>query len=88
MKAVKKSIAIDAHEYKNERELRMWVDKLNDRFLDHFFLSDLGINVKTLEGTSYVLEPNKHVIIRGVRGEYYPCDKEIFYETYNVISNK
>ena len=25
-------------------------------------------------------------IIRGVKGEYYPCDNEVFVETYEVVS--
>lgn len=38
-------------------------------------------HVHTLEGTSYTLEPWDW-IIRGVRGEYYPCKPDVFDATY------
>lgn len=40
--------------------------------------------IETLEGALLAF-PGKHFVIRGVRGEIYPIEKEIFYETYEVI---
>lgn len=40
--------------------------------------------VETLEGT-LTAYPDKHVIIKGVKGELYPCEKGIFAETYEVL---
>ena len=37
------------------------------------------------EGTSYDITTSD-VIIRGVKGEYYPCKKDIFEETYEIIN--
>jgi len=37
--------------------------------------------VETLEGTMRGEEGD--VLIRGVEGEVYPCDAEVFYQTYN-----
>lgn len=43
--------------------------------------SGLGIlSIVTLEGTMYSFIND--FIIKGVRGEFYPCNPDIFYETY------
>jgi hypothetical protein len=44
---------------------------------------DSGITILTLEGEMYG-EADDYLII-GVRGEIYPCDKEIFRETYEEV---
>jgi len=41
---------------------------------------DCYINIKTLEGTMIALEGDW--IIKGVKGEFYPCKPDIFEETY------
>lgn len=41
------------------------------------------LHCKTLEGDMIVKEGN--YIIQGVRGELYPCDYDIFLETYEVV---
>ena len=46
-----------------------------------------GIIVKTLEGSSYKV-PLNYIIIRGVEGEYYPCEPKIFDKTYDKIKEK
>jgi len=40
------------------------------------------LQVNTLEGTSYEV-PNGYIIIRGIEGEYYPCEAKIFDKTHN-----
>ena len=40
--------------------------------------------VETLEGYK-PCSPEKHFIIRGVKGELYPIEKEIFYQTYDIV---
>lgn len=44
------------------------------------------INVETLEGVMRA-DYGKDYIVRGVRGELYPCEKEIFEETYEKVEN-
>ena len=44
----------------------------------------VGYFIKTLEGTSYILEKNDF-IIKGVKGEFYPCKPDIFELTYEII---
>ena len=42
-----------------------------------------NLTIKTLEG-NFIASPNDF-IIRGVKGEYYPCKPDIFEQTYEVI---
>jgi hypothetical protein len=42
-----------------------------------------SLTIKTLEGNHTAL-PNDF-IIRGVKGEYYPCKPDIFEQTYEVV---
>lgn len=87
MKAQKKPVVIDFIYYDGVKgPVREWVESFGDKFDDHFINEAMGtLSVKTLEGTSYVIASNVDVIIRGVRGEYYPCKKDIFEQTYDVL---
>lgn len=42
-----------------------------------------SLDIKTLEGVMTV--SNKDYIIKGVRGEFYPCKSDIFEETYEEV---
>ncbi len=46
----------------------------------------IGWFIKTLEGTSYMLE-KKDYIIKGVKGEFYPCKPDIFEMTYEKVED-
>lgn len=47
------------------------------------YQTDEEIEIETLEGT---MKANKgDFIIRGVKGELYPCKPDIFYETYDKV---
>ena len=86
MKATKKPVVIDYFHYNyNLDELNAWVTGLGDNFHDKFIFEEgpEKLKVKTLEGTSYDVT-NNHTIIRGIKGEYYPCVKDIFLETYDT----
>lgn len=41
--------------------------------------------IQTLEG-EYKLVPG-HYIIKGVQGEFYPCDPDIFWKTYELTDD-
>ena len=93
MKAQKKPVVIDYFplEFETGKEqIQAWMDVFGEKFEDHFVYGDTGegayIKVKTLEGTSYDTSP-KDVIIRGTKGEYYPCKKDIFYQIHDLIPN-
>lgn len=42
-----------------------------------------NLRIETLEG-DHIASPNDF-IIRGVKGEYYPCKPDIFEQTYEVV---
>ena len=84
MKAQKRPVVIDFMYYTGDiQEVKNWVKSLKDEFDKHFTVNNIlttsdSLVVKTLEGTSHALIPYKDVIIRGVKGEYYSCKKDIF----------
>lgn len=90
-KATKKPVEIDWFLYRgysvtNLKELMAWVQSFKIDFHAAFEFGPGGpgdLRVKTLEGTSYTV-PNGYIIIRGVQGEFYPCDPQIFRETYSI----
>lgn len=86
MKAQKKAVIIDyfVHSTKSNEELFNWVKTFGEDPNNIFEMEEGKLKVKTLEGTSYDV-PNGYIIIRGVKGEYYPCDPEIFDATYDKI---
>jgi len=86
MKAKKKPVIIDFCEYDGVKQpVRDWVELMGDNFDDHFINEAMGtLSVKTLEGTSYALTVDD-IIIRGVKGEYYPCKRDIFIKTYDIL---
>ena len=77
----KKPVIIDAVQYLNTKEglakvLRFVNLPIVGVFPDH-------LTIKTLEGTMRA-EPYDW-IIRGVKGEYYPCKPDIFEATYEAV---
>ena len=51
---------------------------------DHATMQDSCIgNIKTLEGTMQVKKDDW--IIKGIKGEYYPCRSDIFEATYDEV---
>lgn len=52
---------------------------------DHSY-EKLWYEIKTLEGTMIANEGD--YIIRGVKGEYYPCKSDIFEQTYEELNNE
>ena len=88
MQAQKKPVVIDFIEINvntTPEEIKSWVETFNQKFEDYFDDNGENLKVKTLEGTSYDIT-TLDVIIRGVKGEYYPCKKDIFEETYEIIN--
>jgi len=47
------------------------------------FCDGEGVKIKTLEGT-HIVSPHDWVI-RGIKGEYYPCKPDIFEDTYEKV---
>lgn len=59
-----------------------WADEVGLAFLSDY---DEGIAIETLEGTMRA-DPGDW-IIRGVKGEFYPCKPDIFAATYEAVSD-
>ncbi len=89
MKAQKKPVIIDCIQVEtpiNLSEIFEWVTSFGQNFYQHFKYNHHTeeFSVKTLEGTSYSVSSDD-VLIRGIKGEYYPCKKDIFEQTYETI---
>jgi len=93
MKARKKPVEIDYFSIVIKEntldQLIDWVKSFGDSFEEKFEIIDQGpdgasLMVKTLEGTSYSVTKDD-IVIRGVKGEYYPCKKDIFLVTYDLL---
>lgn len=95
MRAQEKPVIIDYLPYQGKDDvdftyyLTDFVTSLGDNVDEHFDfdINEMKIKVKTLEGTSYAITKDD-VIIRGVSGEYYPCKKDIFERTYDIIADE
>lgn len=89
-KYVKKKIVVEAEQYRIG--LEDGIDSIEVAIchgLDETtYKSPLTPNkapyILTLEGKHYISQGD--FIIKGVRGERYPCKKDIFEETYNLIT--
>lgn len=76
MRYVKKPIEVEAEEYLDESILEFTGD---NAFIDY-----LGrLCIRTLEGLRICNK--RDFIIRGITGEYYPCRRDIFFETYEEV---
>ena len=90
-KAVKKPVAIDWFLVSNDnlKKLNEWIESFGQKPEDHIEFIDQGpdggaLLVKTLEGHSYNVPPG-YFILRGIEGEYYPCEPKIFEKSYNIL---
>jgi hypothetical protein len=91
MKYRKKPVVIDAVQYKDgnfEPVLRAfpesfdWKAKMVEKSTNEN-LSKFEVEIPTLEGTMIVSDGDW--IIKGVKGEFYPCKPEIFEMTYEKV---
>ena len=90
MKFRKKPVVIEAFKF--------GVDPIPDWFMDKVTTNDIILHsdnpyrslshceIATLEGI--MLCSHGDFIIRGIKGEIYPCKPEIFEETYEVLENE
>ncbi len=77
----KKPVVIEARQYtgRNGTELLGWVHGTE---LEEEFTGD-SISITTLEGT--MRADKGDWIIKGVKGEFYPCKPDIFKATYDPV---
>ena len=97
MKYKKKPVVIDAVQWTGENHREMF-DFLTENAFDkesmkvsgeHFYIDhnkvEGGLIIKTLEGEH--LASIGDFIIRGVKGEYYPCKPDVFEQTYEKVED-
>lgn len=83
----KKPVEIEAIQYKGfmTEEIK---DFVGDSLISQPSLGEeggsVGYFIKTLEGTSYMLDKNDW-IIKGVKGEFYPCKPDVFEKSYDPV---
>lgn len=81
MKYVKKPIPVEAVQIPLvHREMPDWFADAVQKGIIYGNGRRKGLCIKTLEGNMYA--PWGYYIIRGVKGELYPCRADIFEETY------
>lgn len=90
----KKPVVIEALQWKGTNIQEMFAflgHKQDENYFEpkgtsNFYVKHdtLELVIKTLEGD--MIAPLDSFIIRGVEGEYYPCQKEIFEKTYEYVT--
>ncbi len=93
MRFIKKPVAIEAiqlqqdnifqvTEFINGKKPNTMSDMAQDKWQDYvqLFIVNEGITIKTLEGE--MMADFGDYIIKGVKGEFYPCKPDIFKLTY------
>lgn len=85
MKFRKKPVVIEAVQYTGEspENFEEVAEFLGWDRLDTWVDEEKIFPIETLEGTM-VVRPYDY-IIKGVKGEYYPCKPDIFEETYEAV---
>jgi len=94
MKYRKKPVVIEAIQWtgKNHREQNDFLGGDPKNYLStsgtHFYIDhskvDGGLIIKTLEGEH--IASIGDFIIKGVKGEFYPCKPDIFEQTYDAVT--
>jgi len=76
----KKPVVVEAIQFtgKNRKEIVEFVGKSFIEWTHH-----LEIGIETLEGDMKA-KPNDW-IIKGIKGEFYPCKPDIFEQTYEIV---
>ena len=93
-KYIKKPVQVEALQWTgdNKEEVREFIsDSLSYSVKDYIDMAESGVShedgyffvIKTLEGNMRANVGD--YIIKGVRGEFYPCREDIFNETYEKI---
>ena len=85
----KKPVVIEAIRYsgRNKEEIIGWVTSFpTPRFDISWSAANNSLYIGTLEGDMRA-KPGDYVI-RGVAGEFYPCDPEVFAQTYEEVDDE
>jgi len=79
---IKKPVVVEAVRFSMDylQDINVLTEFMKDADFDINYLNEGKIYIETLEGTMCALEGD--YIIKGVKGEFYPCKPDIFELTY------
>jgi len=77
MKYRKKPVEIDAIQWTGDNNIEIF------KFCNMSYINDQELRIQTLEGS--MIASIGDYIIKGVKGEFYPCKPDIFEMTYEKI---
>lgn len=77
MKYRKKPVEIDAIQWTGDNKLEIF------DFCNMSYITDQELRIQTLEGS--MIADKGDYIIKGVKGEFYPCKPDIFELTYEKV---
>jgi uncharacterized protein YeeX (DUF496 family) len=80
----KKPVTIEAVQWKGDNRKDIWDFCTLAYFNTDFETGDLRLMIQTLEGTMEASVGD--YIIKGIKGEFYPCKPDIFLLTYDPVS--
>ena len=81
---VKKPVEIDAIQWDGEN-IEAISAFISDNDVFHIDVQSEIICIKTLEGDIFARKGDW--VIRGIKGEFYPCKPDIFEATYDLVVN-
>jgi hypothetical protein len=85
MKYRKKPVVIDAIQFIDDADIILDIQEFTglDPLTVSYKEGKVGIIIPTLEGEHIATEGD--FIIKGVKGEFYPCKPDIFEQTYEKV---
>ena len=93
MKYRKRPVVVEALQiHGNVSEIKEFIGENGDAHInDYAWKAGLGqpctvVTIHTLEGDMKAIDGD--YIIKGVKGEFYPCRKDIFEETYELVEGE
>lgn len=85
IKYKKKPVVVEALKLNHKNLDKIW-NWMGDSYVSHGECGDdvfLWLEIKTLEGTMTAKQGDW--IIKGIKGEFYPCKPDIFQATYEKV---
>ena len=84
----KKPVVIEAMQYSTSDDyydICDWVGGFGGKYTKQYrFYGDMSFGIQTLEGNMSVSVGDW--VIKGVKGEFYPCKPDIFEQTYDEVT--
>jgi hypothetical protein len=81
MKFRKKPVVIEAIPYRDLSSAGEMAVEWGHPFVEATVIGEGAMSIKTLEGILFVSEGDW--VIKGIKGEFYPCKPDIFAATYD-----